>query len=42
MSKENQNNKVKSPIVTSADIMKLLDALYSKAVDGLGKVSPPI
>lgn len=42
MSKREQNNQVISPIVTPDDVMKLLDALYSKAVDGLGKVSPPI
>lgn len=42
MDKREQNNQVISPIVTPDDVMKLLDALYSKAVDGLRKVSPPI
>lgn len=38
MSAKEQNKK----IISADDIMKLLDALYAKSVDGLGKVAPPI
>lgn len=37
-----QNEKSKKPVVTQEDIMKLLDTLYGKCLNGIPKVSKPV
>lgn len=39
---QEESEKQEKKIINEADMMKLLDGLYNKSIEGIGKVSPPI